>query len=64
MGPQFHETAYGKRFFGIQLPKLTEALERIAQALERKEETLCIKNAKKLMKQRRSGFLKGGRSIF
>lgn len=34
--PQFHETAFGKRFLESQLPKLIKALERIADALEEK----------------------------
>lgn len=36
MGSQFYETIMGKRFFEHQLPKLTEALNRIAAAAERK----------------------------
>ena len=31
---KFYETMYGKRFFDNQLPKLINALERIANALE------------------------------
>ena len=31
---QFHETAYGKRFFDGQLPKLISALTDIASALK------------------------------
>ena len=33
----FHETAYGKRFFDSQLPKLIKELGRIADALEKLE---------------------------
>lgn len=61
MGPQFHETAYGKRFFGSQIPKLTEALERIAQALERKEETLCIKKCKETYETEREWIFEKGK---
>lgn len=32
MGSQFHETEYGKQFFEQQLPALTKALERLADA--------------------------------
>ena len=35
---QFHETEYGRRFFGTQLPKMIKAFERIADALEKKQE--------------------------
>lgn len=35
MGPQFHETVYGHRFFSIQLPNLIQNLEVLAN-LERK----------------------------
>lgn len=35
----FHETGYGKRFFDSQLPKLIKALERIADALEKQNQT-------------------------
>ena len=31
---QFHETVYGKRFFEVQLPKLTSAINRLAEAIE------------------------------
>lgn len=42
MGLQFHETVYGKNFFNHQLPKLSKALTRIANALEKQERTLQI----------------------
>lgn len=32
--PDFHETGYGRRFFDAQLPRIVDALERIATALE------------------------------
>lgn len=34
MGPQFHETEYGRRFFGKQLPDLTKAINRLAEVKE------------------------------
>ena len=30
MGLQFHETMYGKNFFEHQLPRLTKAIEKLA----------------------------------
>lgn len=42
MGFQFHETVYGRNFFNHQLPKLTVALERIANALEKQERIVQI----------------------
>lgn len=33
-GPNFHETVMGHRFFGSQLPKLINAIERLAMAVE------------------------------
>jgi hypothetical protein len=33
--PQFHETVYGKRFFGGQLPQLIKQLENIGNDLSR-----------------------------
>lgn len=35
---QFHETEYGRRFFGKQLPDLIKQLTRIANALEKQNE--------------------------
>ena len=32
MGLQFHETMYGKNFFECQLPKLTRAIEKLAES--------------------------------
>ncbi len=32
MGLQFHETMYGKEFFEYQLPKLTKAIEKLAES--------------------------------
>ena len=34
MGIQFHETEFGRRFFGKQLPDLTKAINRLAEAKE------------------------------
>lgn len=42
MGLQFHETGYGKIFFGNQLPNLIKALNRVAEALEEKTPTVWI----------------------
>lgn len=38
MGPQFHETMYGKRFFEKQLPELTKAINRLADAKEKEND--------------------------
>lgn len=35
MGPQFHETGYGRTFFQAQLPNLIKALNRLAEAIEK-----------------------------
>lgn len=35
MGPQFHETARGVRFYQVHVPQLIEQLTRIADALEK-----------------------------
>ena len=35
MGPQFHETPYGKMFFEVQLPNLIKAINRLAEAVEK-----------------------------
>ena len=40
MGLQFHETVYGKRFFEYQLPNLTEAINRLAGAVEENNKLL------------------------
>ena len=34
MGPQLHETPYGRRFFDSQLPNLIKAINRLAEAIE------------------------------
>lgn len=44
--PNFHETSYGKRFFDSQLPKLIKELGRIADALEKQNESI-LKELKK-----------------
>lgn len=33
MGLQFHETVYGRNFFEDQLPRLTKAIEKLAEAM-------------------------------
>jgi len=35
MGPQFHETGYGRMFFQSQLPNLIKAINRLAEAIEK-----------------------------
>ena len=48
MGPQFHETEYGRRFFGKQLPDLIKAINRLADAVEEanKKNTTSETNSK------------------
>ena len=38
MGPQFHETGYGRTFFQSQLPNLVKAINRLADAMEKQNE--------------------------
>lgn len=38
MGPQFHETGYGRTFFQSQLPNLIKAINRLAEAMEKQNE--------------------------
>ncbi len=38
MGPQFHETGYGRTFFQSQLPNLINAINRLADAMEKQNE--------------------------
>ena len=38
MGPQFHETGYGRTFFQSQLPNLITAINRLADAMEKQNE--------------------------
>ena len=38
MGPQFHETDYGRTFFQSQLPNLIKAINRLAEAMEKQNE--------------------------
>ena len=35
MGPQFHETGYGRTFFQSQLLNLIKAINRLAEAVEK-----------------------------
>ena len=35
MGPQFHETGYGRTFFQSQLPNLIKVINRLAEAIEK-----------------------------
>ena len=49
---QFHETVYGKRFFEVQLPKLTAAINRLAEAIEhqnQQDENSSKENEKSFM---------------
>ena len=45
MGPQFHETDYGRRFFQSQLPNLIKGINRLAEAIEKQNEN--VKEEKK-----------------
>ena len=38
MGPQFHESGYGRTFFQAQLPNLIKAINRLADAMEKQNE--------------------------
>ncbi len=38
MGFDFHQTVYGKRFFDAQLPSLINAINRLAEAVEKQNE--------------------------
>ena len=38
MGPQYHETGYGRTFFQSQLPNLIKAINRLADAMEKQNE--------------------------
>jgi hypothetical protein len=38
MGPQFHETGYGRTFFQSQLPNMIKAINRLADAMEKQNE--------------------------
>ena len=38
MGPEFHLSPYGMRFFESQLPKLIMAINRLADAMEKENE--------------------------
>ena len=47
MGFQLHETMYGKRFFENQLPSLIRAINRLADADEKKQasEPVAVMNS-------------------
>ena len=38
MEPQFFQSGYGKKFFDSQLPKLIEAINRLADAVEKQNQ--------------------------
>ena len=40
MGPEFHLSPYGKRFFESQLPKLIKAIDRLAAAIVEQNEKM------------------------
>ena len=40
MGPQLHETPYGRAFFQSQLPNLIKAINRLAKAIEKQNENV------------------------
>ena len=46
MGFQLHETVYGKNFVGNQLPELIRAIERVADAIENRNDGLCIRTCR------------------
>lgn len=46
MGPEFFQTGMGKKFFEGDLPRLVKALERIAAAVEKKDEPHTVGPAK------------------
>ena len=54
MATDFHSTRRGSKFYDFDIPKLTEQLERIANALEGKnkiEEKRLVLEQKKLLKE-------------
>ena len=46
MGFQLHETVYGKIFFESQLPELIRAIDRVADAIENRNDGLCIRTCR------------------
>jgi len=46
MGPEFFQTVMGHRFYEGDVPRLVKALERIADALEKRNETNDEKTAR------------------
>jgi hypothetical protein len=40
MGPQFHETGYGRTFFEHQLPELIKSINQLANATREQNEIL------------------------
>jgi len=58
----FHSTRRGSKFYDFDIPKLTEQLERIANALEGKnkiEEKRLILEQKKLLKETKDARVTG-----
>ena len=59
----FHSTRRGSKFYDFDIPKLTEQLERIANALEGKnkiEEKRLVLEQKKLLKESKDARITGG----
>ena len=55
---QLHETLYGKRFFESQLPDLTEALNKIGDALGKSQDTELREAVTEVLE-----VIDGGRSV-
>ena len=58
----FHSTRRGSKFYDFDIPKLTEQLERIANALEGKnkiEEKRLVLEQKKLLKESKDARITG-----
>lgn len=53
-GIPFHESVYGHRFFDVQLPKLTQALNRLAEATETQNNLLLKAAAHETREEKRS----------
>lgn len=54
MGIPFHESGYGRRFFDVQLPKLTQALNRLAEATETQNNLLTKVAARETHEDKKS----------
>jgi hypothetical protein len=47
MGPQFHDTGYGRKFFERDLPELINAINRLANAVEQSNKQSSVVPEKK-----------------